>query len=195
MINTGKLAANSSSIIKSLKENDTNNKISKIDDKKDKNLSKKLLKDFPDININNKAFKSRLIGLNNSLSKYENELSKTQFIEKKIKFIETLFLKNEQEQIKQIINDSVYNNEKVLKNYFNIENNIKKQIQDVKKLIGNKYSQLHKEFNAIQITSQNIFSLYSYPMNVTEDSIKNLNLYDLFKSTRLSSKRVMDLIS
>src|SRR4030042_414791 len=70
--------------------------------------------------------------------------------------------------------------------------NIEMQIDNAKNEIEKIFTQLQNEFKAIEITSQNIISQYSYPMNIGENTIKNLNLEELVKSTEVNNKRVMD---
>ena len=84
----------------------------------------------------------------------------------------------------------------MLKNYFTLDNNLDTQLQNAKKIIEETFTNLENEFKALEITSQNIISLYSYPMNVNDNTIQNLNqLEKLVNSTNLNNKRVMDLIS
>lgn len=194
-INTGKLASSSTSFLKKIKEIDTGRDVSKINKKTDTNISSKLLKDFPEIKNTNQTFKTRLVNISSLLSNYENELSKTQFIDERLKEIEKEIQENNKEKIKSIIQNSTYNNEKVLSKYFDNNKDVPEQLQIAKQNIEKQYSSLKNEFKAIEITSQNIISLYSYPMNISEASIKNLNINELAKSTNLNQKRVIDLIS
>ena len=194
-INTGKLASSSSLFLKKIKDNDTCKKISNINNEKEKALTKRLQVDFADIKSNDKIFKNRFINLNNQLSKHENELSKTQFIDQNLGVIENLLQQGDTKQITQIIENSIFGNEKILKRFFSSIDNFSLELQKAKQVINNKYSQLDNNFKAIEITSQNIISLYSHSMQVSDNSIKDINLDELVKSTKVNHKRVMDLVS
>ncbi|MCK4798429.1 MAG: hypothetical protein KAT05_13700 [Spirochaetes bacterium] len=194
-INTGKLASSSSLFLKKIKDNDTSKKISNINNEKEKALTKRLQVDFADIKSNDKIFKNRFINLNNQLSKHENELSKTQFIDQNLGVIENLLQQGDTKQITQIIENSIFGNEKILKRFFSSIDNFSLELQKAKQVINNKYSQLDNNFKAIEITSQNIISLYSHSMQVSDNSIKDINLDELVKSTKVNHKRVMDLVS
>jgi hypothetical protein len=170
-INTGKLASNSSSFFKKIKENDSN-KSSKLNDKNNESISKKILEDFNSVKYGDKDFKSKLIKINNQLSKYENELSKIQFIEQKISDIETLLKKKDQNAIEDIIKNSPFNGENVIKEYIpKLEKDVNQQIAETKKAIQDRYNELEKEFKTIEITSQNLMSIYSIKQNITDNSI------------------------
>jgi hypothetical protein len=195
-IHTGKLASSSTSFIKEAKKQDSSSKISKTQNKKEEVISKKLLKDFPEIKTDNKAYRSRLVNLNQKLTEYESNLSKAQFIEQRLKTIEELLQGNNTDKIYNLINTSLYKNEPVLKDYFIQNKDIEMQLQNAKKNITQTFAELENEFKALEITSQNIISLYSYPMNINENTIKNLTqLEKLVDTTNLNNKRVMDLIS
>ncbi len=194
-IHTGKLASNSTPIIKETKKQDSATKSSKITNVKEDKITNKLLKDFPEIVTDNKSYKTRLVNLNNKLTGYESELSKNQFVNEKLKTVEDFFQKKENDKINDLIDTSIYKGEKILKNYFTSNKNIEMQIENAKKEIEKKFVQLENEFKAIEITSQNIISQYSYPMNIGENTIKTLNLDELVKSTEVNNRRVMDLIS
>lgn len=194
-INTGKLTPNSSQLIKETKKKDLAAKSSKITNLKEDKISSKLLKDFPEILTNNKSYKTRLVNLNNKLTEYESELSKNQFVEEKLKAIEDYFQKKENNKISDLIDTSIYKGEKILKNYFTQNKNFEMQIENAKKEVEKNFIELENQYKTIEITSQNIISQYSYPMNIGENTIKNLNLDELVKSTEINNKRVMDLIS
>ncbi len=194
-IHTGKLASNSTSFIKEAKKQDSSTKTSKIKSNEKENISSKLLKDFPEIKTDNKAYRSRLVNINKRLTEYETNLSKAQFIEEKLKTIEVFQKANQIDNISDLIESSTYKNEKILKNYFTSNKNFDAEIQKAKNEIQKTFIELDNEFKAIEITSQNIISLYSYPMNINDNSIKNLNLEELINTTNLDNKRVMDLIS
>ena len=195
-IHTGKLASNSTSFIKEAKKQDSSSKISKIKKEKEEGISRKLLKDFPEIKTDDKAYRTRLVNLNSRLTEYESNLSKAQFIEERLKNIETFLQGKETDKVYNLIETSTYKNEKVLKNYFTLDNNLDTQLQNAKKIVAETFANLENEFKSLEITSQNIISLYSYPMNVNDNTIQNLNqLEKLVNSTNLNNKRVMDLIS
>lgn len=195
-IHTGKLASSSTSFIKETKKIDPNSKISEIKSNKEEGISRKLLQDFPEIKTDNKSFRSRLVNINKRLTEYETNLSKTQYLDERLKAISDLLHGKEIDKINTLIETSTYKNEKVLKNYFTPNGNIEMQLQNAKKIITESFSKLDNEFKALEITSQNIISLYSYPMNVNDNNIKNLSqLEKLIDTTNLNNKRVMDLIS
>jgi len=195
MINTGKLASTSSSLIKKIKENESENSTSKISKTKDATIANKLLHDFADIKNENQSYKNRLININNKLTDYENELSKTQFVENKIRSLEDFTKNNENEKIAETIDNTTYNGEKVLKEYFH---NTKVTLEELGKVIQKiyeKYDDMNEQFKKIEVASQNIISLYSFPMNINDSSISSLSIGDILKSTNINQKRVMDLIS
>ncbi|OHD13176.1 MAG: hypothetical protein A2086_09700 [Spirochaetes bacterium GWD1_27_9] len=192
-INTGKLVSNSELLLKKVKEQDTNNKVVQ---KTENDIPKeKLLKDFADIKFNDNNFKSRIMSNNNRLSTYENELSKIQFIEQKLSIIETAQQGNNTEEISKIINESIFNNEQILKNHFKSNDNLQNDISNLKDVISNSYENLNKEFKAIEIASQNIISTNSKQFNMVEESIQNIGSTNLLNTFNLSNKRVMELIS
>lgn len=194
-INTGKLASTSSSFIKKIKENDTNNKTSKIDSKKEEVIAKKIREDFSDIKTNNEVLRSKLVNTNNRLTHYENELSKAQYVEQKLDAIAQYIKDNIPEEINKIITNSNYKNENVLKEYFTDSKNIEEQLKIARETINTKYNEIDKGFKEIEVTSQNIISLYSRSFKVSDDMVKNIDLTELAKSTNISNKRVIDLIS
>jgi hypothetical protein len=193
-IHTGKLASNSTSFQKKIKEQDANIKASKVSSKKDKGITSKLLKDFPEIKTDNTSYKKRLVNISKMLTKYEDEISKLQFIDERVKEIEKLLIENNREKIKEIIVQSKYDKKPVLTEYFK-NNDFDNELKALKKEMEAKNTELEKQFKTIEITSQNIISLYSYPMNINDNSIKNLDIQELSKTTQVNNKRVIDLIS
>lgn len=198
MINTGKLASTSSSLIKKIKEQESDISSSKITGDKSNAIANKLLHDFPEIKAQDQSFKSRLININNELTNYENDLSKTQLIEEKMKTLENQMRKKDFDKIKDTLENSIYENEKIFKGFipssYNQEN-INSVFSNLRKYIQEKNVELDNKFKEIEVKSQNIVSLYSYPMNINDSSIKNLNLEKIVDSTNLNHKRVIDLIS
>lgn len=188
-INTGKLASSTNVFIKKLKENETDNKIVEKD-----SFKEKLLNDFADIKFSGNNFKSRLINNNHRLSNYENELSQVQFLEQKYEVMVKENGNNNVEQLREIIDNSSYNNQNILKAYFENHNDLQTNLGLLKDVIDNKYASLDKEFKKIEVASQNIISLNSQLQGMNEDSIKNLKIDDLSDSTNLSNKRVMHLV-
>jgi aconitase B len=154
-----------------------------------------LLNDFADIKFSGNNFKSRLINNNHRLSDYENEMSQAQFLEQKYEVIVREYQNNNVDQIKEIIDNSSYNNQNILKVYFGNLNDLQASIGLLRGVIDDKYASLDKEFKKIEIASQNIISLNSQLPGINEDSIKNLKIEDLSDSTSLNNKRVMHLVS
>jgi hypothetical protein len=192
-INAGKLASNSTNFLKKIKDNDSNSRISKVENKNSEDLSKKIKIDFASIKNDNKIFKDKIIGINNSLSKYEEELSKNQFIEQKFEEIDAALEKNNIKKANQIIENSAYNSEKVLKEYFK-SNNAADDLENAKVILDQKNSALNEKFKVIEIASQNIISLYSYPLPVSDAKIQNIDINSLYNSTNINAKKVIDLI-
>lgn len=190
-INTGNIVSNSSNFFKKLKEvGDT--KISK-----DKvNTTKKIKEDFADIKFSDKNLSSKLMENNNRLSKYENELSKLQFVQQKIEVIRPMIENNDFNKANTIIENSVYNNKQLLKDYFTTTENFPKELTKTQELLNTKQNSLDNEFKSIEIASQNILSLFSNnDNNSSVEFTKNINLTATTTKYNLNNKRVIDLIS
>ena len=193
-INTGKLSSSSNLFNKKIKENDLNNKISKEESKS--NNTSKILTDFADIKFNNKDFKARIIENNNRLTTYENEISKLQYVEQQIEKLEKYIKGKNDLKIREILDNSIFNNENVLKDYFSSANNVKEELEKAKIKIEREYSKLDIEFKAIEIANQNILSLNPNSFKISEDISSfssNSNIFDSFSN--INSKRVLELIS
>lgn len=192
-INTGKLASNSINFLKQIKENDLNAKIDKIKNKE--SLNDFIEKDSLDVDTVDKTYKSRVINIQNQISKYENELSKTQFISQKLEEIQLLMTGHNDAKIKEIINNSEFDNQLILKSILNDKNDLSAQISDVKNAVSDSLGKLETEYNAIKIAFQNVISLYTIPTNLSNEAIKNLNFEEVIKTSQLNNKRVLNLIS
>jgi hypothetical protein len=196
MIDTGKIASNSFSVLKRIKDNETNLKISKNDQTIHQDITNKIKQDFSDIKLNDKSIKTRLVNLNNQLNDHETEVSQTQYTDQKIKLIESLLAKNDLKQANDVIENSLFNNQKILKEFFKTDEDLQEQVTRAKKVIESRFSELNKEFKTIEVSSQNMVSLFSYSDNLSSESFKNLNLDKIIESSiKLNNKRVMDLIS
>jgi hypothetical protein len=190
-INTGKLGSSTNILFNKIKENEK-----KVSETNESGLKQKLLNDFADIKFIESNFKTRIINNNTRLSNYENEQSKIQYINQRLDLIENeLNAKASKDSIKKIIDDSNYNNQNVLKEYFKNSDNFKTAFNSAKSAIAEKQTDLDKEFKKIEIASQNIISLNSQFQNSNIDSIKNFKNENLSDSTSLNNKRVMQLIS
>lgn len=192
-INTGKLSSSSNLFNKKVKENDTNNKVSKLEEKE--NNSSKILNDFADIKFSNKDFKARIIENNNRLTSYENEISKLQYVEQQISKLEEYIKERNLPKIRDILDNSIFNNENVLKNYFSSANNVEKEISLAKEKVSLQYSRLDMEFKAIEIASQNILSLNPNSFRISEDITNFSSNSNIFETLSVNSKRVLELIS
>lgn len=193
-INTGKLSSSSNLFNKKIKESDLNNKISK-EQTKLSNTSK-ILTDFADIKFNTKDFKTRIIENNNRLTNYENEVNKLQYVEQQIEKIEEYLKERSDLKIREILDNSLFNNEKVLKDYFSSIDNISNELNSAKIKIKDQYSKLDMEFKAIEIANQNILSLNPNSTSISEDILSFSSRNDIFDSiTNINTKRVMELIS
>jgi hypothetical protein len=193
MLDTGKVASTSSSLIKQIKDLDSSDKSSKIS--KDSVITGKLLHDFPEIKAENKNYKNRLQNISNELANYENELSKNQFVEEKVKSIAESLKNNDSGKANDILNNTLYNGEKVLKQFFSSDKTTLDELEKVIKSINARYDELNTQFKTIEVKSQNIISLYSYPAKINDKTISNLNVDEIVNSTKLNQKRVLDLIS
>ncbi|HOJ63658.1 MAG TPA: hypothetical protein PLE45_04485 [Spirochaetota bacterium] len=191
-INTGKLSSSSNLFNKKVKENDTNNKVSKVEDRTN---SSKILNDFADIKFSSKDFKARIIENNNRLTAYENEISKLQYVEQQISQLEQYIKEKNSNKIRDILDNSIFNNENVLKGYFSSANNVEKEIAAAKEKIEKQYSKLDMEFKAIEIASQNILSLNPNSIKISEEIGDFSSNSDIFNSLSVNSKRVLELIS
>ncbi|MBN2544949.1 MAG: hypothetical protein JXB50_04065 [Spirochaetes bacterium] len=192
-INTGKLASNSINFLKKIKDNDLNVKIDKIKNKE--SLNELIDYDALDVNINDRTYKSRVINIQNQISKYENELSKTQFISQKLDEIELLMKGNNETQIKEIINKSEFDNQLILKDLFSSKKDFSTQITEAKNMVSDTLEKLDNEYSAIKIAYQNIISSYTIPVNLTNETLMNLNFEEVIKTSQLNNKRVLNLIS
>src|SRR4030042_5383044 len=133
-INTGKLASNSINFLKKVKDNDLNFKIDKIKNKE--SLNELIKKDSLDVDTVDKSYKSRVINIQNQISQYENELSRTQFISQKLDEIQFLMKGNNETEIKEIINNSEFDNQLILKSFFNSRNDLSTQIAEAKNTVS-----------------------------------------------------------
>ncbi len=191
-INTGKLSSSSNLFNKKVKENDLN----KISKENKSNNTSKLLTDFADIKFNNKDFKSRIIENNNRLTNYEKEISKLQYIEQQIEKLEKYLQEKDNLKIRDILDNSKFNNENVLKDYFSSANNVAKELEQAKNTIQQQYAKLDMEFKAIEIANQNILSLNPNTFKISEDISTFSSNTDIFESiSNINSKRVLELIS
>jgi|GEM_PF-1446431 len=195
-INTGKLVSNSTSLYKQVKKNDLNENVSKLEKIKNDSKTNQIFTDFNDIKLNNKSIKEKLTEINNLITQHENELSKIQFIEQKIEILEGYNKKNDRTNIDNTISNSIFKGEAVLKEYFTSANegSLDKRLEEVKNKINEKYYQLDKDYKAIEITYQNLISLYSHDSKNPQESMEKINFKELLNTTNLNKKRVMDLI-
>jgi len=192
-INTGKLASNSINFLKKIKDNDLNVKIDKIKNKE--SLNELIQKDSLNVDTADKSYKSRVFNIQNQISKYENELSRTQFISQKLDEIQLLMKGNNETEIKEIINNSEFDNQLILKSIINDKKDLRTQIAEAKNTVSDTLEKLDNEYNAIKIAYQNVISLYTIPANLSNDTIKNLNFEEVIKTSQLNNKRVLNLIS
>ncbi|MCG8572696.1 MAG: hypothetical protein MJB14_21400 [Spirochaetes bacterium] len=193
-INTNKLASNSNHFLKKLKEMSGT---SQKDSSKEK-IIKKLKSDFSDIISTNNSFKARLLNNNKKLSQYENEITKLQFMSSKRDEIYSLLSQNaDPDQVFSVINNSLYDQQAILKPFFPDKDNIVPQLENLNQILSQTESTLEKDFKAIEIASQNILSIHS--INYSEDNqsaaFQDLDFQNLIQHSNLDTKRVLDLIS
>lgn len=193
-INTGKLASNSLNFLKQIKENDSNikSKIERINGRE--NLSDFFKSEIFSSNETDQIFKTKVVNIQNQIRAYENELSKTQFIYQQLGEIEKYLSENSFEEAKKVIANSNFNKEPVLKEFFDSNKSIDKQLIEAKNNIENKLDSLEKEYMKISIATQNIYSIFSQS-NLTEEVTKGLDLTDMVKHSKLDNRKVLNLIS
>jgi hypothetical protein len=192
-----KLGANSNLIFQKIKDNDTGNKTEKLSEinnvKINSSLRDKIKLDLFSSEIDNKFFKDKIININKSLSNFEDEFSKLQFVEQKLDEITSFTDKNNLKKAQAVIDTGLYNDSNILKEYFSSDN-IKADLPAARTAIEDKYSQLNREYKAIEITSQNVMSLYSYPLPISDINTTDIDINSLNSSTKLNTKKVIDLI-
>jgi hypothetical protein len=190
IINTGKLASNSSQFLKKIKENDSANQVNK-----DERMTRKILEDFSEVKFSNKQFASRIKNNNRMLTNYEKNLNEVQFIDQKLDEIEEFLANNNQASAESVIRESTYNNSAPLKVLFPTTDNLSDQVEVTRNYIEQRYSELDREFKKIEVASQNMLSLYSQNSSGS-DSIGTIDPQDpLMNTTTVNKTRVMDLIS
>lgn len=192
-INTGKLISNSELFLKKIKEQDANQKISNDVGEKD-GIKERILNDFADIKYANDSFKGRFLLNNFKLSKYEFEYSKNQFIDEKLDSIQMAYDKGNLDEIKDIINNGIFNNKNVLMDYFSKDENIQTSLDTAKEMVNEKYEVLSREYKSIEVASQNILSINQDTIAHSKSILKDLDKDSLINTTRVDSKRISQLI-
>lgn len=194
-INVGKLASNSSSILKKIKENDINNKTSGIGKIKEYNLSNPINIELSQSGSENTQFVKRFKEINKSLTEYENDLSKNQFLEQKANEITTLLSNNNETEIRKLVADTKYEGKKILTQFFKVKNPADTGLTEMKNTIKEKFEDLDTMYKKIQISTQNLLSMVSYPGEKDEINTTDLKINLDNNLINIDSKRVMDLIS
>ncbi len=194
IINTGKVISSSSILFNQVKENDSSAKITSADESKKKNSSR-IFTDFAETNYSDNAMKNKFLTINNYLTQYENDLSRLQFAEQKINELQHLQGNLGKNEIEKFINEAKFNDEKVLAIYFPDINNYNEYITEAKNKIQNELKSLSKDFKQIEITSQNLTSLFTHKAGIDGENLKTIDLNDLIKNISIDKKRVLDLIS
>ncbi len=198
IINTGKVISSSSILLNQAKENESAGKVSNINDSK-KKLSGKLFTDLTETNYTENSVKSKFIAINNSLTRYENEMSRLQFADQKINELSQLGGSIDKNQISQFIRENTFNNDNVLEAYFpkldSNYNNFENLVLEARKNVQSDFNALDKNFKKIEVTSQNLISLYSNKADLGGDNLKSINFGDLIKYSSIDKKKVLDLIS
>jgi hypothetical protein len=192
-INTGKLGSSSDIYLKKLRETEFGNKISSKEN--DHFAKDKLLNDFADVKFDERTFKSRIINNNKQLSEYENNMNEAQFFEQKLNLLSTLDKDLDKNQIIEVLDNSIYNNTNVMKDFFPELDNFYEGLAKAKEALKEQYNKLDKDFKQIEISSQNILSTnlnISHESNVDIGSLEKENILDVLT---LNAKRVLELVS
>ncbi len=180
IITTDKIASNSMQTIKKITEKDTDFAL------KRSKISEKLSADFTSVIMNN-SFKSRIIDNNKRLMNYENEATKLQFTEEKIKELSDKLSQNDEDfNYSEFASAALFNNERVLDKYITENNNLKLQTDYATEIIAKEKSKLDMEFKAIQIASQNLLSFNPNMQNKsTEDAVLKTDNFNTIDNDRV----------
>ena len=189
-IDTRNSVSESEFLTKELKKN------GKIEEHESVNLSVKerILNDFAEIKHADTDLRMRLINNNRALAIYEDDLTRTQYVQERLKDIRKSLSSNDFQKAQDIVENSKFNNEQVLAVYF--ESNIDlKSLTDAEQLVESELKSLEREFNKIAIAEQNILSFVNNESDSSLDIIGELDMKDMLASFRLDSKKIIDLIS
>ncbi len=189
-IDTRNLVSESEFLTKELKKNE------KVEETVDVNLSVKerILNDFAEIKHSDTDLRMRLINNNRALTVYEDDLTRTQFVQERLKDVRKALEGNDLAKAEEIIESAKFNNEIALKIYFEETIDVE-ALTDAEQLVESELQGLEKEFNKIAIAEQNILSFVNNEADNSLELIGNLDMTDMLTSVRLDTKKIIDLIS
>ncbi len=193
-INLGNLMSNSNTLLKKVKGNNVNSVKNNFDEIK-KKVNTAILEDFNKFDLKNSSAKTKFIKINNLLNEYEKQFSELQYIDQMLQKIDLLSGKNNKKKISDLIENSLFNDKTILKEYFNSANINTSELSRIKDTINEKFTSLDTELKKLDVTAQNLLSMYKMPINISSESIDKIDFEDLIKSSNLNKKRVLDLIS
>ena len=98
------------------------------------------------------------------------------------------------DEIKDIINNGIFNNKNVLMDYFSKDENIQTSLDTAKEMVNEKYEVLSREYKSIEVASQNILSINQDTIAHSKSILKDLDKDSLINTTRVDSKRISQLI-
>ena len=189
-VDTRNLVSESELLTKELKKN------SKIEEHEDLSLSvrKRILNDFAEIKHADTDLRMRLISNNRALTIYEEDLTRTQYVQERLKEIRKSLNNNDFQKAQDIVDNSTFNNDQILLSYF--ESNIDlESLKNAEMSVESELKNLDKEFNKLAIAEQNILSFVNNESNNNLDIIGQLDMTDMLSSFRLDYKKIIDLIS
>jgi len=189
-IDTRNLVSESEFLTKELKKN------GKIEEREDLNFSgrERILDDFAEIKYADTDLRMRLINNNKALAIYEEDLTRTQYVQDRLKDIRRALNNNELQKAQDIVEYARFNNEQVLSFYFESKVDLE-SLTDAEHLVESEFQSLEREFNKIAVAEQNILSFVNNETDNSLDIISKLDMTDMLASLKLDSRKIIDLIS
>jgi hypothetical protein len=189
-IDTRNLVSESEFLTKELKKN------SRVEERDNVNLSvrERILNDFAEIKHTDTDLRMRLISNNRALAIYEEDLTRTQFVQDRLKEIRRSLGNNDFQKAQDIVENAKFNNEEVLAQYFESKIDLE-SLTNAEELLESELKSLDREFNKIAIAEQNILSFVNNESDNSLDIIGNIDMTDILSSLKLDSKKILDLIS